>query len=100
MYVRASFSSLYKTQQEVDADQINRRFYEREDQHQLAELVIDLKGRKVACLIHNLSQSGAMVETTTTILPKHFILNYPTKDIRRTCRVVWAEDNLIGLEFV
>ena len=100
MYVRASFSSLYESHQDIDSDQVNRRSFEREDQYELAELVIDLKGRKVACLIHNLSAGGAMVETTMTTLPKHFILNYPAKDIRRTCRVIWVDSNLVGLEFV
>lgn len=100
MYVRASFPSLYEALEKADAMQANRRTYPRENTADLAELIIDLTGRKIVCLVHNISEGGAMVESSASVLPKRLILNYNIKNIRKACRVKWIKDNMAGLEFV
>jgi len=100
MYVRASFTSLYEASEQADIMRTNRRAYPRENTGDLAELIVDLTGRKIVCLVHNISDGGAMVESSTTLLPKRLILNYTKKNVRKVCRVVWKEGNLAGLEFI
>ncbi len=75
MYVRASFTSLYQASSQADAMRSNRRDHPRENTGELAELIIDLTGRTIACLVHNISDGGAMVETSVNLLPKRVILN-------------------------
>ncbi len=100
MYVRASFSSLYEANQNADIMRSNRRSTPRELTKELAELIVDLNGRKITCLVHNISDGGAMIESSSGYLPKRLILNYPDKDIRAVCRLAWMKGNLAGLEFI
>jgi len=100
MYVRASFPSLYEASENADAMQANRRAFPRENTSDLAELIIDLTGRKIICMVHNISEGGAMVETSTAHLPTRLILNYKVKNIHKACRVKWIKDNMAGLQFV
>lgn len=100
MYVRASFPFLYEASENADAMQANRRAFPRQNTSDLAELIIDLTGRKIICMVHNISEGGAKVETSTTHLPARLILNYNVKNIHKACRVVWIQGNMAGLEFV
>lgn len=100
MYVRASFASLHETHNLSDQAYKNRRRWPREKTDELAEIIIDLNGRKVACLVKNISKGGAMIETSMTTLPKHIILDYPAKKIHRACRAKWMLGNKVGLEFI
>lgn len=100
MYIRASFLSLYAALENADSMQANRRAFPRETTVDLAELIIDLTGRKIVCLVHNVSEGGAMVETSASLLPKRLILNYESKDLRKSCHVKWIKGNMAGLEFV
>lgn len=100
MYVRASFSCLYEANNHASFSGNNRRVYPREKTQELAELILDLKGRKVACLVHDISDGGVKIESSSNSLPTRFILNYPEKNIRSICRVAWKRDMLFGLEFV
>lgn len=100
MYVRASFTSLYEASEKADIMRANRRAYPRENTTDLAELIVDLTGRKIICLVHNISDGGAMVESSATLLPKRLILNYKKKNIHKACRVKWTKGNMAGLEFV
>ncbi len=99
MYVRASFTSLYEAAEQADIMRANRRAYPREKTGEMAELIVDLKGSRVACLVHNISDGGAMVESTSGELPKRLILNYKEKNIQSVCKVVWSCGNLAGLKF-
>jgi len=100
MYVRASFSSLFEAQIKTDAVSRNRRASTRKKTCELAEIVVDLKGRRIACLVHNVSDGGAMIESSCDTLPKRFVLAYPARNIHKVCHVVWSCGALRGLEFV
>jgi len=100
MYVRTSFSSLYEAQTEADATNGNRRLHPREKTGELAEIVVDVTGRKIACLVHNISDGGAMIESSCDTLPKRFVLSYPVRNLHKVCHVVWSCGSLRGLEFI
>lgn len=78
----------------------DRRIAPRKRTEDLSSLVVDLGGRRVTCLVHNISETGAMIQTSLRELPKRFILDNPSEGIRRTCRVVWTKGDLIGIEFL
>lgn len=99
MYVRASFTSLYEAAEQADIMRANRRSHPREKTGELAELIVDLNGSKVACLVHNVSDGGVMIESSSGELPKRLILNYKDKNIHSPCKVVWSCGSLAGLEF-
>jgi len=100
MYVRASFTSLYEASEKAKAMRSNRRVYPRENAVDLAELIVDLTGRKIICLVHNISDGGAMIESSATFLPKRLILNCKKQNLHKACRVKWTKGNMAGLEFV
>ena len=78
----------------------NRRVHQRFKRCDLAEIIIHLEGRVITCLVHNISEGGAMIESSTRELPKRFILNYQKENTRKICRVVWSCGNLSGLAFL
>ncbi len=100
MYVRASFLSLFTAAKHADSIRENRRLSPREETAELAELVVDLTGRRITCIVHNISEGGAMVEACANPLPERTTLICKNWDINKSCRVVWSDGKLSGLEFV
>lgn len=100
MTLSAPFSTLKEAADNTDDMWSNRRSFSRENTGELAELIVDVTGRRIVCLVHNISNGGVMVESSATTLPKRVILNYKEKDTRRVCKVVWCKRNLAGLQFV
>ena len=76
-----------------------RRISNRASTHDFSEAQNRETERIITCMVHNLSDGGAMVESSTN-LPSRFVLDTPNQSIRRLCRVVWNCGNLTGVEFV
>ncbi len=54
----------------------------------------------IGCLVHNISEDGAMIEVSTHQVPDSFILaNYRTKK-RVICKVMWRDNLHLGVKFV
>ncbi|MCF6320168.1 MAG: PilZ domain-containing protein [Rhizobiaceae bacterium] len=54
----------------------------------------------IGCLVHNISDEGAMIEVSTSQVPDRFILlNYKSAN-RMVCEVVWRDHLRIGVKFV
>lgn len=66
----------------------------------LSELVLDVNGRTITCVIHDISETGALLETSTGNLPNCFVLNAPDQSLRVLCRKVRTWNNLTGVEFL
>ena len=69
--------------------------------HYGAKILIDKKSPPVACLISNISDSGARLDLESEVdLPDTFwLLLTPKGDARRHCRVVWREKAVVGVKF-
>ena len=80
----------------TDAD---RREAPRDPARDLCEILIDNSRIAIACLAHNISQTGALLETNASDLPVRFILANHTKRIRTVCRVAWRSGRMIGVRF-
>ena len=78
----------------------DRRRSPREEARDLSSLTLNVNDRPVTCLVHNISETGAMIETSVRDLPARFILDNPTKKLRVLCRVVWSCKGLTGVEFI
>jgi hypothetical protein len=54
----------------------------------------------VACVVRNLSTSGATLELASSIsLPTTFMLEIKADQFIRRCRRVWSRDKRIGVAF-
>lgn len=76
-----------------------RRRARREAARDLCEIVLDRSGYAVPCMVHNLSKTGAMIETNDPNLPDRFILTNYMRGERVVCRVAWRRGNLLGVHF-
>jgi hypothetical protein len=62
---------------------------------------IELAGSIIGCLISDMSISGAALEITNSEgIPELFSLYFKTDGTRIPCRVVWRQDERIGVAFV
>ncbi len=66
----------------------------------LSELVLDINGRTISCMVRNISETGAMIESSSNELPNCFVLSIPEQNLRVLCRKVWEQENRIGVAFL
>lgn len=61
---------------------------------------IEFADSTIGCLISNMSISGAALEITNSEnIPERFSLFFKTDSTRIPCRVVWRQDERIGVTF-
>jgi hypothetical protein len=61
---------------------------------------IEFDGTAVNCVVRNLSAVGAGLDVGhPTVVPHYFTLKIPTSNIRQRCRVIWRNQQRIGLVF-
>jgi PilZ domain len=61
---------------------------------------IEFAGSAINCLISNISISGAAIEVTGPHdIPERFNLVFKADDTHIPCRVVWRQDERIGVTF-
>lgn len=78
----------------------DRRLAPRFPTRELSSLQTGPAGKTITCMVHNLSETGAMIETSIRDLPKRFILDNPNRKLRKLCRIVWSCGDLTGVEFI
>jgi len=62
--------------------------------------VIEFYGRKVSCLVRNLSEAGAALDIVSPCaVPDRFTLALPLEGISHRCRLVWRRDVEMGVAF-
>ena len=77
-----------------------RRRSERVPVNDLSE-ILNEKGKSVCgCVVHNLSETGAMLEVSQQDLPKRFVLANRKKNTKAACSIVWQCGGLVGVEFL
>jgi hypothetical protein len=61
---------------------------------------IEFADSTIGCLISNMSISGAALEITNSDdIPERFSLFFKTDGTRIPCRVIWRQDDRIGVAF-
>lgn len=61
---------------------------------------IQFDNQLIGCLIHNLSNEGAMIEVSTSQVPDRFVLVNYAENKRMACKVVWRDHLRLGVEFL
>jgi PilZ domain len=62
--------------------------------------VIEFYGRKISCLVRNLSEAGAALNMVSPCaVPDRFTLALPLEGISHRCRLVWRRDVEVGVAF-
>jgi len=56
-------------------------------------------GNAVTCVVRNLSETGAKLETNDPI-PGTFELVFDLDNSRRSCSIVWRKGSMIGVKFL
>jgi hypothetical protein len=80
--------------------QYERRGYRRDPIVAPARIVLS-NGRYYECTTENLSQSGAkLILPGVNLLPKEFEVVVPERHIQRKARLVWRDQDSIGVQFV
>jgi len=56
-------------------------------------------GNPVKCIVRNLSETGAKIEVHS-LVPGTFDLVFDCDRSRRSCRVVWRKEPMMGVRFI
>jgi hypothetical protein len=94
-----SFEHLHDAHEKLPAC-ADKREHPRDATHDLSEIILDGRTYGIACLILDVSSSGAKLEVSCGELPKRFILANYTKRTKTLCRQVWRDNRLVGVKFL
>ncbi len=78
----------------------NRRGAAREPARDLCEIVTQGSAYALPCLAHNISATGALLETGLSGIPDRFILVNHTRKTRTLCIVRWRCGRMAGVLFI
>ncbi|MGA3311302.1 MAG: hypothetical protein ABSD08_22255 [Xanthobacteraceae bacterium] len=62
--------------------------------------IIWRNGAPVACVVRNFSEKGAKLEVYAPVLQNAFELIFDLDQSRRSCRVVWRKEPMMGVKFL
>ncbi len=88
-----------QSRQEADCSFENRRGSPREPARDLCEILTDGLRYAMSCLAHNISGTGALIETSLSGVPDRFILVNHSRNTRTVCQVVWRCGRMVGVRF-
>ena len=83
----------------VTQDSDEKRRFARLPARDLSEIFLPGSRVPLTCMVHNLSEHGAMIETSTPDLPQRFILTNHARRNRMVCEVAWRSGRLLGVRF-
>jgi two-component system cell cycle response regulator len=78
----------------------NRRSSPRTRTLKGAQIIWDDSKSPVRCTIRNISKTGAKLEAHGLVVKNIFELVFDLDQSRRSCRVIWRKEPLIGVKFV
>ncbi len=62
--------------------------------------IILRNGALLACIVRNISETGAKLEVYGPVLQNAFDLVFDLDHARRSCRVVWRKEPMLGVKFL
>lgn len=69
-------------------------------QRVLKAATMEFVGGRIACMVKNISDTGAMLDVATQFtVPDRFWLVLMTERKRFQCRLIWQNERLIGVAF-
>jgi len=65
-----------------------------------ARIILNDRSGIISCVVRNLTNIGARVDVVSTAgIPSRFELTFDKGHSSRTCRVVWLQDDRLGVAF-
>ncbi len=64
------------------------------------QIICDGNSSAVKCIVHNFSTKGAKLEAHGLVVKNTFELVLDLDKSRRSCRVVWRKEPIIGVRFI
>lgn len=84
-----------------DASQkAEKRSDPRDPAQDLSEIILPGQKHGIACMIRDISVSGAKLEVSCGDLPARFVLANYTKRTKTICRQIWRNNRLVGVQFL
>ena len=83
-----------------DTGAADQREQPRSHAQDLSEIILDSRRHGHACMIRDISELGARLETSCGELPKRFILANYTRRTKTLCRLVWRDGQHLGVHFL
>ena len=80
---------------------VERRLHHRRPSNLSARAVFNDQSPALDCTVQNVSASGAKIAFAAAVeLPREFVLDVPSLDLRVKVRVVWSQAECHGITFV
>ncbi|MEZ5872738.1 MAG: PilZ domain-containing protein [Nitratireductor sp.] len=80
-------------------DNREKRRFARIPARDISEIFLPGSRVPLTCMVHNLSEHGAMLETSEPNLPDRFILTNHARRNRMVCEVAWRSGTRLGVRF-
>ncbi len=78
----------------------DKRAAPRDPAQDLSEIILPGQKHGIACMIRDISASGAKLEVSCGDLPARFVLANYTKRTKTICRQIWRKNRLVGVQFL
>ena len=76
------------------------RLHPRAPAHDLSEIFLVGTSQAYACMVQDISESGAKLQVSCGTLPNKFALVNHIKRTRTLCKMIWRKNSLIGVRFI
>ncbi|MBL1406312.1 MAG: hypothetical protein COC17_03945 [Hyphomicrobiales bacterium] len=79
---------------------MEKRAHARTPARDLSEIFLVGTNHAFACMVQDLSETGAKLQVSCGILPNKFALVNHTKRTRTLCKTIWRKNTMIGVRFI
>lgn len=79
---------------------LEKRLHPRAAALDLSEIILVGSNQAFACMVQDISESGAKLQVSCGELPNKFALVNHIKRTRTLCKTIWRKNSLIGVRFI
>lgn len=79
---------------------LEKRAHPRSPALDLSEIFLVGTDHAFACMVQDISETGAKLQVSCGILPNKFALVNHVKRTRTLCKTIWRKNSLIGVRFI
>lgn len=79
---------------------LEKRLHPRAQALDLSEIFLVGTSQAYACMVQDISESGARLQVSCGELPNKFALVNHIKRTRTLCKTIWRKNSLIGVRFI
>lgn len=83
-----------------DKRYLEKRLHPRAQALDLSEIFLVSSNQAFACMVQDISETGAKLQVSCGDLPDKFALVNHIKRTRTLCKTIWRKNSLIGVRFI